>query len=424
MRSKSLLSLAEFCRFCGGDPWAFAGINRYGDNPSFADDIVLTARYAHQRMPDSANDSSYAGSNSHEAVEKALLKAESLFLRWTRRYPVPVQVLNERHDYPSAFKLRYMTVPALFMPKMKDIQAFGVWVETIAKEGATVTKTEDEEIADVFSIDAVSVPDDTAAEDVHVYLTAADGLYSGSPSRQHEIRPLRVTIDSSGGTGNWIANIEGEAYLFVEPELYEIDPPEAIAHEVDSYISTVDVYVRSLDICQQGEFILSAPCNSLPCPEPASVQLCMAEDKRGYSASPVVCSDGEMSRSRLARCPKEIQLNYIAGMALEDRLMAEDMLNMIAPLALGYLPFDEEVYEDFPTTPLNTSKALHYREIQKWESGRDAINPQVSLKFELAVPNHLQHLLGGLEPRRGFVQVLGEIMDRAWFVQTNGKSHS
>ncbi len=423
MRSKSLLSLAEFCKFVGGDPWAFAGINRYSDE-TYADDIVLTAQYAYQRMPDSANDSTYAGNNSRQAAEQAILKGENLFLRWTRRYPVPVNVLAEKQDYPSAFKLRYQTVPALFKPKYKELQAFGVWVESIAEDGASVTKTVDEQIADVFSIDDVPVPDDTAAEDVHVYLNPDDGIYTGNPSRQHEIRPLTVTIDSSGGTGNWLAQIEGDAYLFVKPELYEIDPPQAIAHEDASYISTVDVYVRTVDSCQQGNFILPAPCSSLPCPDSESVALCMVEDKRGmYTATPVVCSEGSMTKSRLPRCPKRIEMNYIAGVELEDRLMAEEMVNLVARLALGYLPFDEESFEDYPTTPLYTSLAKQYRAIQKWESGRDAIQPQVSTKFELAVPENIQHLLGGLEPRRGTVEALGEILDRGWFVQS-GSTHN
>lgn len=424
MRSKSLLSLAEFCRFVGGDPWAFAGINRYAAETSYAEDIVLTAQYPYQRIPASANNSTYAGTNSRQEVEQALLKAESLFSRWTRHYPVPVQVLGEKHKFPSAFNLRYGTVPALFKPKFAELQSFGVWVETIAEEGATVTMLDDAEIADVFSIDAIPVPDDTTAEDVHVYLTASDGLYLGSPSRQHEIRPLRVTIDESGGAGNWLANIEGEAYLFVKPELYEIDPPEAISHEVASYVATVDVYVREVDSCQQGHFLIPAPCTSLPCSAPSSVGLCWVEQRSGiYAASPVVCTDGEMSKASLSRYPSRVVMNYVAGEACDGHLMAEDMLNMVSQLTLGFLPFDEENFEDYPTTPLFTSTAKYFREMQRWETGRDVVNPQMSTKFALAVAPHIQHLLGGLEPRRGFVQVLGELLDRGWFVQSDGKSH-
>jgi len=271
----------------------------------------------------------------------------------------------------------------------------------------------------------VPVPDDTQADDVHVYLTASDGLYSGLPKLQHEIRPLRVTIDSSGGAGNWIAQIEGDAYLFVKPELYEIDPPEAVPHEADSYVDEVDVYLRTLDNCQQGVFVLGKPCNSLPCPDEDTISLCFAEDKAGiYSASPVTCSEGSMSKRSLPRCPKAIRMNYLAGAQREDGQASEEMLSLISRLALGYLPFDEDQYEDYPTTPLHTSVAVQYRAIQKWESGKDTINPQVSTKFELAVPPHIQHLLGGLEPRRGFVDVLGELLDRGWFVQSFGNSHS
>jgi hypothetical protein len=377
MRSKSLLSLDEFCRFVGGDPWAFAGINRYGDDVAFADDIVLTAQYPYQRMPDSANDSTYAGSNSRQAVEQALLKAERLFTKWSGRHPVPVQVLQEEHKFPSQFALRYGNIPAIFMPKRAWVQGFGV----------------------------------------------SDGNYSGEPALQHEIRPLTVVIDDSGGTGNWTASIEGPAYLFVKPELYEIDPPEAIEHIAGSYVANVTVWVKSLDVCQQGEFIIPRPCSSLPCPEPTTMGICWMTEKTGYSPQAVTCTDGEMSKDHLIAWPQKIRMNYVAGFERENGLMAEAMVSLIAPLALGYLPFDEEIFEDFPTSPLFTSTAKYFREIQKWEQGRDTINPQVSTKFALAVPNHIQHMISGLEPRRGFVQTFGEILDNGWLVQTNGYTH-
>jgi hypothetical protein len=374
-------------------------------------------------MPDSANDSTYAGSNSRQAVEQALLKAERLFTKWSGRHPVPVQVLQEEHKFPSQFALRYGNIPAIFMPKRAWVEGFGVSVMEQVEESASVTRTVDGEIADIFSIDSVNVPDDTAAEDVHVYLLPADGNYSGEPALQHEIRPLTVVIDDSGGTGNWTASIEGPAYLFVKPELYEIDPPEAIEHIAGSYVANVTVWVKSLDVCQQGEFIIPRPCSSLPCPEPTTMGICWMTEKTGYSPQAVTCTDGEMSKDHLIAWPQKIRMNYVAGFERENGLMAEAMVSLIAPLALGYLPFDEEIFEDFPTSPLFTSTAKYFREIQKWEQGRDTINPQVSTKFALAVPNHIQHMISGLEPRRGFVQTFGEILDNGWLVQTNGYTH-
>lgn len=424
MRSKTLLTLSEFCSWVGGDPWAFAGIDLYDDDAPLHGDIALTAQYARQRMPNSTNDSTYAGSNSRQMVEQAILKAERLFFRWTNRYPVPVNILAEKHNHPSVFDLRYGTVVPTFKPKVAEVRSFGVWVLEEASMGHSVSKLDGGDIADIFSMDAVPVPDNTLAQDVHVYLNKVDGNYSGLPQLQHEIRPLRCTIDASGGSGNWVAHLEGDAYLFVLPELYEIDPPEGIEHEAASYLATVDVYTKSVDSCQQGRYIVPNPCNALPCPEPSMVLACWKSEGRGhYSPMPVTCNEGIMQKSKLGNWPSEVEMNYIAGAALDNRFVNEQMLGLISQLALGFLPFDEESLEDFPTTPLWTGTARYYRALQTWETGFDMVAPQVGIKKALAVPPHLQHLINGLEPRRGFVQSLGEIMEMAWLVQTYGSTH-
>lgn len=247
MRSDTYLSIAEFVEHVGGDPWGTAQIDRYDETSrNISDEVMVMVEKAHYRLPD-ANNAQRAQTNSRQHLIQALKQAEKRFVDWCDRYPIAVDV-NETHELGSAYRHRHGTIA--FKPKFNVMQ-FGSLVWSQIGDDIAITRDDDGVILNTFTM-TVSVADDTVASDVHVYITSDDGSYTGQPTRNEEIRPLSVVIDSSLGTGNWSATITGSAYLFVKPSLYMVDPAFPLDHALDTYVESVDVWVSSINPCDNG----------------------------------------------------------------------------------------------------------------------------------------------------------------------------
>lgn len=425
MRSDTLLSLAEFIDWVGGNPWAFAQIDLGGER--LRDSNIVSYEYTWQLPYE--NDPTRAGSNTRQAVAQAIRRAEAQFLKWTRFYPVPVYLTNEEHPIRRSLHSNRVTG---YKPRYGFVQQFGVRVMTAIDAGDITLERGLPDPDDVFVI-TVNVADDTEADSLHVYLTETDGNYTGTPLLKHEIRPVTtVTVDSSGGSGNWTAEIEAPAYLFVKPEFYEDKEPEVLIHELDTYVDEVAVWIETVDATQPGQAVLiRGGCANPPCGDDETELICWERlpDLPGYYA-PVRVSlvDSAFQRTKFSRIPMAMQFNYLAGYAREGRRMAGIVKDILCMLTVALMDgHDIPENEDNTGSILNsvcetymTAVFWEYRRVQKWEKQTEnmlASGGKSGSGYELALTDTVKERLNGLEPRRGFVKALQETDDAGWLTR-------
>lgn len=434
MRSDTLLSLDEFIRWVGGNPWAFAqvdlGLERYRDS-----NLVSFER------PDQLpyeNDKTRAGMNTRQAVAQAIRRAESQFLKWTEFYPVPVFITNEEHPIKTS---RRSTRPTAYKPKRAFVQNFGLRTMTQIDAGDITLTREDltPEILDVFVID-VNIPDDTEASSLHVFLTETDGDYNGTPLLKHEIRPLKsVTIDSSGGSGNWTAQIEASAYLFVHPDLYEEHEPDVLSHEPDTYVEEVAVWIETVDTLEPGQAVLyRGRCGTPPCGDDVTELICWSRvpDLPGFYVPQRVKVVGDtFQRTRYSQSPVAMQFNYLAGYPRDGLEVDEQIKDILCPLAIALMdganfPEDIDLYTDEEAMvntvceAMMTKRFRNFRQMQQHEKRKEnllATGGQSGAEYELVVTDKMLFALNGLEPRRGFIKALQEIDDAGWDTRFGAK---
>lgn len=421
MRSDTLLSLGEFIDWVGGNPWAFAQIDLGGER--LRDSNMVSYEYPWQLPYE--NDTTRAGSNTRQAVTQAIRRAETQFLKWTKFYPVPVYLTNEEHAIRRSM---HSTRRTGYQPKYGFVQNFGVRTMT-AIDAADIT-LERGSPDDTFVI-SVAVPDDTEADSLHVFLTEADAGYTGTPLLKHEIRPLTaITIDDSGGTGNWTAEIEAPAYLFVDPEHYAEKEPSVLGHELDTYVEAVAVWIETIDTTQPGLAVLiRGRCANPPCGDDVTELICWERipDWEGfYAASRVKLVDEVFQRTAYTQIPMAMQFNYLAGYPRENRLMAGLVKDILCMLTIALMDgHDIPENEDNTSSILNTvcetymtATFWEYRRIQKWEKQTENMlssGGKSGSGYELALSDTVKERLNGLEPRRGFIKALQELDDSNWY---------
>jgi hypothetical protein len=429
MRSDTLLSLGEFIDWVGGNPWAFAQIDLGGDR--LRDSNMVSYEYPWQLPYE--NDTSRAGSNTRQAVAHAIRRAETQFLKWTKFYPVPVYLTNEEHPIRRS---AHSTRRTGYQPKYGFVQNFGVRTMTeIDAADITLTRGAPD---DTFTI-SVNVPDDTEADSLHVFLTEADAGYSGTPLLKHEIRPLaNVTIDSSGGDGNWTAEIEAAAYLFVKPEHYAEKEPEVLEHALDTYVDEVAVWVETIDTTAPGLAVLKrGRCANPPCNDDVTELICWERipDWQGYySPSRVKLVDGAFQRTTYSYTPMAMQFNYLAGYLRENRLMAGIVKDIVCMLTIALMQGEDiPENEDNKTSVINsvcetymTATFWEYRSIQKWEKQTEnmlASGGKSGSGYDIALTDAAKERLNGLEPRRGFIKALQELDEAGWYTRHGASVH-
>ena len=421
MRSNTHLSLLEFIEWAGGDPWLFAQIqrekNRIKDQPQ-----RVTIEHPWQMEP-KPNSGDRAGVMSRQAIAMAIANAERLFARWTNRHPVPVCIENEHHPYPNRRVLNYTHTP-LLKPDFQWYQEGGVCVLSANENAIGLARGSDPTPDEIFTA-TVGIPDDTTADQVRVFIREGDAGYTGLPELKHEIRPLTVTINSSGGSGNWVASISGPAYLFVRPSFYEGDEPDPLDHKLATYIDAISVRVETVDPCQQGEFVfIGGDCGDVPCGETTSA-LCQSHHRKKHSdwVRPLnlECNDDdELVRYPLQQYPDGVRLNYVAGKPrVEQRRMDPAIREIICMMTAALVPCEMEM--DCETC--KNHKLSYYREIPKVEIENPRLMATGTItggRQQVMVPSHVQTALGGYDPYRGLTQAYQYLSEAGLLARTGG----
>lgn len=396
MRSATLVSLEAFGQFLGVDPYLLAQVDYNGENiPRLKDgwcDVFV--EYPWQRAPN-PNDSEQMGFLSRASLRRALTQAESIFYQWTRLYPAPTQILSEYHDHTHVHTAH--TVAMMLKPTVQEVIAPGVWTYTGVPENSVALVKGS--INDTFTA-TFTVPAGTQAADVFVYVSGE------TPTLANEYRPVEITINGTTGT------LSAPAYLFVKQSLYELHEPARLPHHEDTYVDTVDIYIRGVDRCQHGtiEFRETALAN-LPS-STGGLYLTLKKKRHNVYMTPqaIACDESdELSRYTITKAINGYHINYIAGYALNNRRVQPQLRDIICKMATALLPFDftdnewDRRYncngEFKPTVQLyQMIPAVESQGPTRLSSGQ--INGP---RYQTVVPKHVMDRLNGLSPMKGIV---------------------
>ena len=407
MRSDTALTLAEFGRWLGANPWQLAQID-YGEQKiaGASCDGDCTYQYMWQD-----------GVNSRETLIDAIRAAEFLFRFWTSRYPCPTAIVDDEIDFPFPERGFYDAEGKLkvFRPHWHNVIEFGTVSLTQIADDEPLDRDAPDPPADVFYITGLAVPDDTEADDVIVALTPADGGYTdgAEPELQYQIRPLTVTIDSSGGAGNWTADIEGDAYLFVLPSLYEAVEPVCQEHLLATYVEEVDVWVKSVDTTDHGHYVLNqTDCGDDLCTE-STQTFCIERKAIGMYAGRPADYDGGWSRVCLQFVPQFINLNYVAGEPMSyGGFLDKFVVQILSLITVGIMAVDWELC----CNACFTEKFMFYNRAQK-----EIVTGMTHASTSIRGAEQYQLLKSapfldqwGYDPTRGLIKAYFDLKQSGW----------
>jgi hypothetical protein len=395
MRSDTCLSLDQYARLMGIDPWRMAQINLtpsgspstiYPVAPSGAgNDCACVAQHAWQ--------GNYL---SRDDIVQAIRRAEEIFLDWTCTYPCPTCVIGERHPV-SRNAMRPPAPRYQIAPRLKEVQAFGRCVQTLRHASVTLVREQASVLQKTFTAQ-FSVPDNTLAEDVLVFLKPADADYVGAPLPEHQIKPVTVVIDSSGGSGNWIAQMKAPAYLFVLPSKYE-DSGACLEHIAGNYVSAVSIYLQSVDACAQGTaHYPNTPRNRPPCTETTQGICLVQQGEYSWQVDFAECNEADVyQRYCRYEIPSAFEINYVAGYALERGKIAQPYADILAGLATALIECSEQSCE---CSTCKTSKFEYWRTVPTQKIGEGGAG-SIGDQYSVLVTKEMLNALRGLPPRNG-----------------------
>lgn len=402
MRSNTLMPLLQFIEWWGIDPWWVAGIDYDGSatGPS-------ALRTSPTDRCDCMVQHPWVSPNawSRDDFIQMIEFAEIFFINEANFYPAPFYIEGELKQYPQKnASLGYSILKGTGKPKSVKpdhpchIQGFGAYSLELID-----TVTLDRSNLDEFTVD-VTVVAGTTVDELRVYFTSADGGYSGTPDfNDHlfEIRPLTITVNGTTAT------ITGPSYLFKKPELDEEE--ECVAHELDTYIEDVAVYLVIQDGCTQGNFLCFVDdCQYVPC-EPVRYPICIGEKTVGRQKwampYPAECNESqELVQYCLSCMPDEVEINYANGVALSaGGSMPDKYVNILSMLAVG-LADCIKPWCDCLNCPEKKVKYYRSHPLALVQTEKDT--SEYDLSWQLVLSAGTVKMLRGLPPYNGILQAM------------------
>lgn len=337
----NLLTLTEFTRLMGLNPWRVAGFDD-PIPPIQAEQATgctgVWAEYTYQRNTLSRSD-----------LSLAIMEAEQQFATIIGYFPAPRWTTDEYHKYPVSRNAEWMRQasgkPKSVQLNFNKVISFGVQTCTKLSDSAVVYTTSpaagsidnngvEVPVPDTATI-TVTVPSGANPAEYQVFFRDADRL--GQPREQWGIRPLKLSV--SGTT----LTITGKSWQFVKPELYEGGD---MLYVLDTavYVTEVEVWHCVTDATVPGEFVWTGDgdCNQPPCAE-TTTPLCasLTGEKCPIVALTPATWDGTKFKTTqclpVHRAPDGVRINYLSGVPLVSGQMQSQHAQVIAMLAASYL---------------------------------------------------------------------------------------
>jgi hypothetical protein len=325
---ETLLPLDEFARILGIDPWSFNQMKYPASKGAQCSDVLFQHPWQEDHL-------------SREEVAQAIADAEQMLADELRYWPAPRYEVGEAVQYPRQKTLHdegYRT-PKPVRLKWHFIQTPGIFkrtsIGTVSSTDLTEADTDADGIKDTFTatITDAAIGDITDPNEIALYFEAADRL-GQDLDETWRIRP--VTISISGTT----ATIKGHRTLLAKPILQSGVQAKALkAEEAANYVTSLECHRVFTDSTfteaepNQGLAIWKkiAGCQTDDCGS-SSKPLCLGEDN--HKLGTVYASFGQPGPARYPDC---LEVNYLAGLALENGQMQPEMARCVAYLAVALL---------------------------------------------------------------------------------------
>lgn len=317
MRTTTHLTLLEFVNMLGLNPYRFFQIT---DTPSNGT-IISGPALQYSNGCECILDYDVSGM-SRSAFLNAIALAESIFEQWTGASPTPIQIRNDRYAFEPRIKI--LKTP---------IQAIGVEVLSFLENMALpITAPIDyENVVITFG-----VPLGTQPDDIRLFFTESDAGEPVDPAcRDWQVRPIRSYVNGTTAT------VYIPIWLLVKPELYR-DTSSCLANAPSTYVDSVDVYIASIDKCQQGNYIFppQGDCGGVPCEETKSPACFWNTQGDWYAHSSATCEDGVFKKLDYCKGkPYAIEVNYLSGFPLKGGMVDPIVARVIFLLAVGNATF-------------------------------------------------------------------------------------
>lgn len=344
------VSIADWVEHMQFNPWLFAQVSRgfpAGYDNLLERPVFQTAWQGRDTL-------------SRDSIAYAINRATEALKRVLGFYVTPQYIVSERHTY---------TTPAMIGTYKGMVNAKGQWKElqlnnaeiigmgveslTLLEAGATLTfqDTDGDGVEDQFTATVTGIPSAMTVDQAAVFLPAA--VYGTQPQAYFEIKPVRASI--SGTT----LTIVGHKAQVVNPNNFGgfYTTQEGLNVSDAIYVTTVDVYRRTLDSSNQATLIWENlpyqwaytldssldPC--YPCEVAVTTGCFQMRDKvNGFVAPAPATYDDDTSRF-LRTCPPDyrepdtILINYLSGIPRQsDGRVALPYRDWICLLATAYLP--------------------------------------------------------------------------------------
>lgn len=326
--TETLLPLDEFARILGIDPWSFNQMNFPVSKGGQCADVLFQHPWQQDRL-------------SREEVAQAIADAEQMLADELHYWPAPKYLVGEEVKVPHQKTLHdegYRT-PKPVQLKWHHIVAPGVFkrtsIGTITGTDLATTDADNDGFKDTFTatIDNAAIADITDPNEIALYFVEADRL-GETLNETWRIRPVSISISGQ------IATIRGHITLLVKPNLQSgVQAKTLKADLAGNYVTSLECHRvftdstytqaephQGLAIWKQVSGCRTDDCSSSTKP------LCLGEDKpeQGvmYASFAQPCP---------ARRPDRLEVNYLAGLPLENGQMQPEMARCVAYLAVALL---------------------------------------------------------------------------------------
>jgi hypothetical protein len=330
----TLLPLDSFARIVGFDPFEFNQFSYPGTAKSSQQckDALMQYEWQKEHL-------------SREEVARAIADAERMLADELGYWPAPYYSVNETVQYPRPYSSLAVGRAGTPRGEWKSVKL--QWHKVIS--GGVINRTllntieaddiQDKDLDDdgVFEsfIATVTVPSGTSADEIGVYYTEDDRL--GEELREiWRIRPLRITV--SGTT----ATIRGHRTQLVKPAMtFKVDVSPLDFSKAENFISEMAVYRVFTDNTAteanpyQGVAVWNADPSCTPDCGVTVEPICLGESDYAQGRARAIFSLSDCWPG--GREPDRLQVNYLAGLPLENGQMQSEMANCVAYLAASML---------------------------------------------------------------------------------------
>lgn len=330
------LPLDTWAAILGISPWEFNQCKFPVAKSAQCKDVIYQFPWQHDHL-------------SREEIGEAIASAERMLADELLYWPYPRYIVGETQPYPRPHQRQYFGYSGTPRGEWKTIDlnwkkiiSPGVFNRThIATiQGADLVRTDEDGdgIKETFTatITAAAIGTITDPNELALYFVATD-RHTEALSEQWRIRPVVVSI--SGNT----ATIRGHATLLVNPEIeFRVGSNEFDSSLDATYVTSVDLYRVFTDTTATAALPYQgvAEWKTIPgCTQNCTFtikELCLGETN--FEMGQVFASFGAPSTWPFYdREPDRVNVNYVAGAALNNGQIQDELAKMITYLSVSLL---------------------------------------------------------------------------------------